>query len=61
MLQAMMGNVGAAKKDKPALPPEVMAQVMEGFRKFITGMMKYTYTPEEMAKFGEMMMGGMKQ
>ena len=40
---------------------DLMAQIMEGFRRFITGMMKYTYTPEEMAKFGEMMMGGMKK
>ena len=33
---------------------------MTGMRKFIGGMMKYTYTPEEMEKFGQMMMGGMK-
>ena len=60
MLKAMMGNVSGGARPTE-LPPEVMQQIMEGFRRFIAGMMKYTYTPEEMAKFGEMMMGGMKK
>lgn len=59
MLKAMMGNANAGAKPVE-LPPEVMEQIMTGMRKFIGGMMKYTYTPEEMEKFGQMMMGGMK-
>ncbi len=59
MLQAMMGGAGAGTKPVE-LPPEVMEQIMTGMRRFIGGMMKYTYTPEEMEKFGQMMMAGMK-
>lgn len=59
MLKAMMGNANAGAKPVE-LPPEVMEQIMTGMRRFIGGMMKYTYTPEEMEKFGQMMMGGMK-
>ena len=59
MLKAMMGNANAGAKPVE-LPPEVMEQIIMGMRKFIGGMMKYTYTPEEMEKFGQMMMGGMK-
>ncbi|MBQ7051128.1 MAG: beta-N-acetylhexosaminidase [Firmicutes bacterium] len=51
-MQAMMGG-----GQQIEMPPELREFMMTAGRKFILGMLKYTYTPEELAKMEELLLG----
>ena len=51
-MRAMMGG-----GQQIEMPPELREFMMTAGRKFILGMLKYTYTPEELAKMEELLLG----